>query len=139
MTIYFSGMRTPDGTFLVSRNRHDYVSYKDENGKHYFLDGGNDYIRSSANGDEVYITVTEETPFEVARQYVSWGTRGIKGDQPLRYVPIDLLTSGHIHAIIRDHEAGRQPLATQLRLWFRHELEYRGHQDPDNWNKDPSD
>lgn len=27
-----NAIRTPDGTFLVSKHRHDFVSYKDKNG-----------------------------------------------------------------------------------------------------------
>ena len=33
-------MRTPDGTILESKHRHDYVTHTDANGKEYMLDSG---------------------------------------------------------------------------------------------------
>ena len=35
-----NAMRTPDGTIIRSRHRHDYVTHKDANGSEYMLDGG---------------------------------------------------------------------------------------------------
>ena len=52
LAILNSRMRTPDGTILESKHRHDYVTHTDANGKEYMLDGGLDYVRCSANGDE---------------------------------------------------------------------------------------
>ena len=56
-------MRTPDGTVLESKHRHDYVAYLDANGKEYMLDGGLAYVRSSANGDEEMLTVFAEPEY----------------------------------------------------------------------------
>jgi len=64
---------TPDGTVLVSRNRHDFVTYKDKNGKTYMIDGGRDYCRASNNGDEMFIQITTNSPWEVIRdEYTRW-------------------------------------------------------------------
>lgn len=64
---------TPDGTILISRHRHDYVTYKDKNGKTYFIDGGSDYCRSSNNGDETWIQITTASPWETLRaEYGRW-------------------------------------------------------------------
>ena len=52
MSILSNRMRTPDGTILESKHRHDYVTHLDANGREYMLDGGLDYVRGSANGDE---------------------------------------------------------------------------------------
>ena len=57
LDILSSRMRTPDGTILESCYRHDYVTHTDANGKEYMLDGGLDYVRSSANGDEEMLTI----------------------------------------------------------------------------------
>lgn len=67
--IVYSGLRTPDGTILTSKHRHDYVTYMDKSGKFYMLDGGLDYVRCSGNGDEELITVFLDEPFEKVRQY----------------------------------------------------------------------
>ena len=53
-------MRTPDGTILESKHRHDYVTHLDANGKEYMLDGGLAYVRSSAYGDEEMLTVYDD-------------------------------------------------------------------------------
>lgn len=58
---------TPDGTELVSRYRHDFQTYTDKNGKWYMIDGGSDYCRSSANGDEKFIQITTNDNFELIR------------------------------------------------------------------------
>lgn len=44
-TILRNSMLTPDGTHLISRHRHDYVTHEDKNGEHYMADGRNDYLR----------------------------------------------------------------------------------------------
>jgi len=98
--IIHSQLTTPDGTVLVSKHRHDYVSHTDANGKYYFLDGGNEYIRSSINGDEDFFTVTTDTEHEVLRNYATWGTYGKSGEEPLQRIPIASLATEHIYAIM---------------------------------------
>lgn len=55
MKLIRNRLQTPDGKILESVHRHDYVSHRDDNGKLYFLDGGLDYARCSAHGDEIYM------------------------------------------------------------------------------------
>ena len=64
----YSAMETPDGHILESLHRHMYVTYEDKNGKHYMLDGGNDYIRCSINGDEKFITLYSTDSIELIRE-----------------------------------------------------------------------
>jgi hypothetical protein len=78
-------MRTPDGTILESKHRHDYVTHLDANGKEYMLDGGLDYVRSSANGDEEFLTICNDDPHEVLRVLVKWGTYGTPPKDELEY------------------------------------------------------
>ena len=74
--IIYSAIRTPDGTVIESNDRHDYKEHIDANGKTYMIDGGNDYIRCSANGDEVFLTVYLEDSHDRVREVMKWGTRG---------------------------------------------------------------
>ena len=97
-----NAMRTPDGTLLQSRHRHDYVTHTDANGKEYMLDGGTSYIRSSVNGDEEWLTVTLADPQEQIREALDWGTYGINGDQPLSYITLGDMTVDHIEAVLEN-------------------------------------
>jgi hypothetical protein len=49
--IILNRIRTPDGTILTSRFRNDYVSYTDENGIKYSIDGGLDYLKRQTLGE----------------------------------------------------------------------------------------
>jgi len=40
MNLIANALRTPDGTVLESKSRHDYKEYIDANGKTYMIDGG---------------------------------------------------------------------------------------------------
>jgi hypothetical protein len=116
-----NALRTPDGTIIESYNRHDYKTYTDANGKEYMIDGGLDYIRSSANGDEQYLTVTTDDPFETIRESLKWGTRGPDGKQPLEYRVLAKLDTEHVHAILET----QTHIAPWLTKVFETELEFR--------------
>jgi hypothetical protein len=91
---------TPDGTRLQSRSRYDYKEYVDANGKTYMVDGGLDYIRRSANGDEFDASVYLDDEYALVREQVTWGTYGKNGDQPLRWVPVSEMSNDHIQAVL---------------------------------------
>jgi len=116
-----NALRTPDGTVIESNNRHDYKTYSDANGKTYMIDGGLDYIRSSANGDEQYLTVTTDDTFETIRESLKWGTRGKDGTQPLEYRVLAKLDTEHIQAIL-ETQTHIPPWLTKV---FETELEFR--------------
>lgn len=118
--VVYSALRTPDGTILESRHRHDYVTHTDANGKTYMIDGGLEYVRSSANGDEEYITVTLDDGHDTVREAVTWGTYGKNGDQPLHYKKLKDMDTEHIQACL-----DTQRLYPQYRTAFENELEYR--------------
>ena len=115
-------MLTPDGTMLESRHRHDYVTHLDANGKEYMLDGGLDYLRSSAHGDEKLLTVYQDDPHEVIRDVVKWGTFGINGDEPLKYVTIADLDPYHLRAILDTQQKTMRPELVKV---MQDEVEYR--------------
>ena len=95
-----NAIRTPDGTILESRNRHDYISYKDANGKTYMVDGGHDYCRRSAHGDELDLSIYDDGDHNVRRDNLTWGSYGPKGDQPLTINTISEMSTAHLEAVI---------------------------------------
>ena len=115
-------MRTPDGTILESRYRHDYVTHTDANGKEYMLDGGLDYVRSSANGDEEMLTVTAKDSHEMIRLLVTWGTYGKNGDETMVHVKIADMSTEHLQACIDTQKATMRPAIYKV---MQEELEYR--------------
>jgi hypothetical protein len=98
--LIYSALKTPDGTILQSRFRHDYVSYQDKNGKNYFLDGGTSYIRSSMNGDEEFISHYADEPHEIIRELPLWGSRGKDGKSELKFLKPSEMEDSHLDALL---------------------------------------
>jgi hypothetical protein len=96
-----NSIQTPDGTILVSRHRHDFVSYTDANGKGYMVDGGLEYLRRSANNDYTSLDLYDDEPHEVQRDVSLWGTYGKNGDQPLSYISVAEMETAHLEAVLR--------------------------------------
>ena len=117
-------IRTPDGTILESRHRHDYVTYVDKNGKEYMVDGGLDYLRRNLHDDAPYeeLSVYDDAPYALVREVFKWGTRGKDGKQPLKFVPLKDLTTEHIEAILDT----QSHIADYVRKIFISELTFRG-------------
>ena len=116
-----NAIKTPDGTVLTSRHRHDYVTHTDKNGKEYMIDGGLDYVRSSANGDEEYLTVTTDADHSVCREACEWGTYGKDGDQPLSYIKLCDMDTDHIEAVIENVPSIRPSIKEMM----KRELQFR--------------
>ena len=94
-------MRTPDGTILQSRNRHDYVSHIDKNGDYYSTDGGTDYLHRTVNkvpGED--LSLYDDEPHEIIREYLERGGRGVNGDEELKYVKLKDIDNSWLQAII---------------------------------------
>lgn len=120
-----NAIRTPDGTFLVSKHRHDFVSYKDKNGKTYMTDGGNDYIRRSF--DTVLYTdytVYSDDSFYLVRMKLLRGGRGKDGMQVLTHVPLCDMSDVWIENCITYNKAmfGGKNIITGF---YEKELRYR--------------
>jgi len=96
-----NAIKTPDGTILESKHRHDYKVYTDANGKEYMVDGGLAYVRRSANGDEIDLCLYDDEPHMVQCQILKWGSRGINGDQPMRWIAIADMDTAHIEAVLK--------------------------------------
>ena len=120
--IVYSAMKTPDGTLIRSRHVHDYQTHEDAvNGKHYMIDGGLVYVRSSCNGDGESFTITLEDDHEIVRKYVDWGTYGKNGDESLHYIKLMDMETGHIEAILET----QKHVHPNLKQAMINELEYR--------------
>ena len=99
--IIYNALRTPDGTILESLHRHDFRTYVDKNGKTYMIDGGCDYVRCSANGDEEFITVYDDEPFERVRQYayrLGYGKPGSSDYGRFRKTTLAQMSDEHLQA-----------------------------------------
>ena len=116
-----NAIRTPDGTVLVSNSVHDYQTHKDKNGKTYMIDGGREYVHSSAHGDEEYLTMYSDEPHERIREVFTWGTYGKMGDQPLKYVALKDLSNNHVAAILET----QSHMPQYMRKLFEDEQGYR--------------
>lgn len=96
---------TPDGTELISKNRHDFVSHIDtKDGCEYSVDGGSDYLRLVYDKDKGYVdvlTVDILSPLEVREKYLFWGTHGKDGKQEYRQIPLGEMSDNHIKNCIR--------------------------------------
>ena len=117
-------IRTPDGTILESRHRHDYVTYVDKNGKEYMVDGGLEYLRRNVHDDAPYeeLSVYDDAPYALIREVFKWGTRGKGGRQPLTFVSLKDLTNDHIEAILDT----QIHISERIRKLFISELTFRG-------------
>ena len=102
--IIYNAIKTPDGTIVRSKNRHDYNCYTDANGFKYCVDGGSEYLRRAFTPDappyEDISVDSEDVSHEVARTLAVWGTYGVDGKQPLKYVTPAEMEDDHIRAIL---------------------------------------
>jgi hypothetical protein len=119
--ILLNRIRTPDGTILTSRHRHDFVTHVDKNGKTYGVDGGFDYLKRIGDLDYEEMSVTSHCKFELIRYAFEWGNRGILGDQPVRYVSLQNMNDAHINAILDT----QTHISVAVRETFKQELKFR--------------
>lgn len=116
-------IRTPDGTILESKHRHDYVTHTDANGKEYMVDGGLDYLRRIVHDDAPYeeLSIYSDAPHTEIREVFCWGTRGVDGRQPLTFKLLKDLTTDHIEAILET----QTHISEYIRKIFSDELKFR--------------
>lgn len=102
--LVYNAIRTPDGTVLVSRHRHDYKSYVDEVSKEaYMVDGGTDYTRRTTGQKWPYeeLSLYTTDPIFKVREVFTWGTYGKNADKPLTYILLKDMSIEHIKNVIR--------------------------------------
>ena len=115
-----NGIKTPDGTVLISYHRHDYKTHLDKKtGEVYMVDGGPSYIRRSLNkiapeSLDVYL----DDDYEKVREAFHWGAAR-DGDH--EWITLSNLETDHIQSIIDTQR--------HISIWVRElldkELQYR--------------
>ena len=117
-----NALRTPDGTVIESKYRHDYVTHQDTNGETYVVDGGHDYLRRSVNSQpyeplDVYLSDDHESN----RTWFKWTSYGADGQGPAKTQSLKDMDTDHIQAIL-DNGYARSDWGKDL---LQTELEYR--------------
>jgi hypothetical protein len=102
MRLIRNAIQTPDGTILESKHRHDYRSHNDANGKTYVIDGGLDYVRATVHNDQISLALYDTEPHSIQAQYLTWGSFGIRGDQPRRDIRIAEMETSHLETVLRE-------------------------------------
>ena len=121
-TLVYNAIRTPDGTILESFHTHDFKTYVDKNGKEYMVDGGRDYVRRNVHDEAPYeeLSVYTTDGHDKVREVLKWGTYGINGDQPLTYIALKDMNTGHIQAcldtVLHIHPVWKQAFEEELKL-----------------------
>lgn len=118
--------KTPDGTILRSRYRHEAVFHTDAiTHKTYMVDGGSAYTRISGDPEElIWCGCYVDDSIEVIRECFEWGSYGVNGDQPKRYILLKDMTAEHIQNILKTQ---RHIFGTPIEDVFKMELQYRGY------------
>lgn len=92
--------------YIQSNGVHDFVRYKI--GKFEgFIDGGREYLRrvevpANLLGDIIDYCLTTESHPEEIKDKLLWGTYGKNGKAALKYLPIRLLETDHLEAILKN-------------------------------------
>ena len=114
--------KSNDGTVLISRFQHDFVSHFDTvDQTTVFIDGGlGPCVRVSGDLENMCLYDTDEDHMEL-RELYSWTSYGIDGRQPPKTQVIKDLTTDHVCAIIKT----QTHLPDHVLNMFRRELTYR--------------
>lgn len=112
--IVYSALQTPDGTIIESKHRHDYVTHHDKNDKEYMIDGGHDELKwTSGHGDEKFILVYDDDPFEEVRKVFKWVCEK-------QYIKLMEITNDHLEAL-----CNYDPAPDWCKKLFKKEKQFR--------------
>lgn len=119
-----NAVRTPDGTVLESKHRHDFKMHTDAiTDESVSIDGGFDYLRRVGMFSGcVDMSVTTQDEFNIVREYFTWGTYGKDGKQPKTYVKLKDMTAEHLQAVLDTQQHIRGSIVEKL---LEEELLYR--------------
>ena len=116
--------KTPDGTVLISRHTHDFVSHKDANGEEYFIDGGNDYIRKSVNKEEMEnMCVYSDDQFSLIRTVLCRGT--FDENNKRIWIPLCNMSNPHLENCITFYLFDENGCKNKYMIYYLVELLYR--------------
>lgn len=123
--IFTNVIKTPDGTILESKNRHDFISHIDTNGEYYSNDGGLDYFHRSVNKIPYEdLSVYDEDNHENRIKYLKWGSyydkEGKRLESPI-YREIMNMETSHLEALL----SGIWMISEQYLEIFKEELKRR--------------
>ena len=119
-----NSIKTPDGTILTSRHRHDYVCHKDSiTDTTYCTDGGDSYRRIIPGGVYQDLSVYSDDPFEKIRESLERVHRGKNLDQPMKYVVLKDMSDAWLDDLIIWIE-DNQP-SNKYKKYYLQEIEYR--------------
>ena len=101
--IIYNAIRTPDGTLLESHSTHHYITYIDDNGEHYTVDGGREYLKRTTNKIpyEELSVYSDDSHTNIRKVYV-WGSYGKAGGETLYNIPLPDMSIEHINAILEN-------------------------------------
>lgn len=123
-TLLVNSIKTPDGSVLTSRSRHDYVCHTDKiTGTKYCIDGGLDYRRIVTGGVYQDLAVYSDDPFEKIRESLERVHRGKNLDQPSTFVVLKDMNDAWLEALIPWIE-DNQP-SNKYKKYYLQEIEYR--------------
>lgn len=127
--ILVSQIECPDGTMLVSRHGHDYVTHTcTKTGLEFMLDGGNDdqqyNVYESYPFEVINRSIYSDDDFELIRQHYCRGGRGKNGDKPLQWVPLCEMSNEWLEACIKYNLERGQEINTP-NILYQAELDYR--------------
>lgn len=126
--LIYSAIKTPDGTILESKHRHDFVTHIDANGEYYQNDGGIDYFHRSVNKEEAEdLSLYSDSPHSIIREKISRGSRGKSGREELKYILLKDIDDDYLQAII-DYEEINRPQNKFLPI-YRAEQKFRKNED----------
>lgn len=110
---------------IQSKHRHDFVQCKCRS---CFVDGGigfGGYTRMGGNPEDYKVTTILTDDFLVVREYITWRSYGIKGDESAKDIAVKDLTEDHISNIIRTQKHIQGTCTEEL---LKMELDYRKEQ-----------
>lgn len=122
--ILFNAFKTPDGTFLSSRSKHDYKSYQDTISKKiYTIDGGAHYLRRNGDMQDCEdLSIVKGMDFELIRNRFHWTNTGKNNDQPFKMMRLKELSNEHLINILKNLKFQKDSV---FKDWFEKEIMYR--------------